>query len=215
MANILYFFSRYGFYVTLLGLGISLAIACFFIGEPFDGIKGKDFFMILAPGVIGLIPVILSGLIKKANRRYLFRHGRETEGIITAVNIADFRLAVSDTESLPVHRYDLAFKLEDGQLFQTWFYDHYYRAVCYPDDRGMSSFSTGQKLKIKYNPSHPRNFIVVNESYHQYDIEAANHEIKKEIDRLAAIFEIDPTPENKARYIAAMEKYETGKGSRK
>lgn len=207
MAHILYFFSRYGFYVTLLGLVISLVIASFFFGVPFDQIKRNDFFMILGPGVIGFIPTLLKGHIKKANRRYVFNHGREAGGIITAVHLADFRLAVSDTESLPVHKYELAFKLADGRLFQTWFYDHYYRAVCYPDDRGMPAFSTGKNLTIKYDVSRPDNFIVVNEAYLQHDVQVADQLLRKKIDSLAAIYEIDPTPENKTRYIEEMEKY--------
>lgn len=138
-----------------------------------------------------LIPFFLPGYLQRLNNKYVYRHGLETQGVVTAIHPNYSRISSSDTAGTDVSKYDLAFKLETGKTHQSSFYDPFYLDSCYPISRGFPSPDVGQSLKIRYIAYHPNNFILINETYTEFDQRMAELELLKEAKKKSALGSLD------------------------
>jgi len=164
MSYLLYFYTRHRLVLFISGILTTVTIFLFVTNGNLESGVDADNLIILGVALsFFLIPFLFSDPLVRLNNKYVYRYGRETQGVITAVHSNYARISVSDTAGMAVSKYDLVFKLKNGKMHQSSFYDPGYLDSYYPTSRGFPSPIEGQYLKIRYIVYHPNNFILINE----------------------------------------------------
>lgn len=179
-----YLYTRYQFLVA--GIGVLALLGGFYL----------SYFTTGESLVLRIIPFAIAGCMMSApmwsnlpamgrwSRRFIYRNGIETEAVIVKVHPTRIRVGGhGDEAGTPVGKYEIALMLPDGSLRQMYFFDAFYIDSFYPNERGMASTPAGTKLKIRYLPRHPDNFVIVNDRYEQYDKDLESYEQEKEAEK--------------------------------
>ncbi|MBX2929135.1 MAG: hypothetical protein KF852_14965 [Saprospiraceae bacterium] len=190
-----YVYSRYqfwmlgiGFIALLAGIGLSIYGG--------DKISAAHIVLFAIAGCLMAAPMLAGWpFMEHWNRQYVFAHGLETDAVVVKVHPTKIRIAgPSDEPGSPVDKYEIALLLPDGKMRQAFFYDAFYLNSFYPNERGMASTPVGTKLKIRYLPAHPDNFIILNDRHQEHDRmiadKAAEEQRKQEAEKARLIEEL-------------------------
>jgi hypothetical protein len=190
-----YVYSRYQFW--MLGIGLIALFAG--IGLSIYGsneISAVPIVLFAIAGCLMAAPLLAGWpFMERWNRRYIFQHGLDTNAVVVKVHPTNIRIGgPNDEPGSPVDKYEIALSLPDGEMRQAFFHDAFYLNNFYPNERGMASTPVGTKLKIRYLPAHPDNFIIINDRYEVYDRmmadKAAEEQRKQEAEKASLIQEL-------------------------